>query len=585
MNALNPTELLPVHVEGMSVLFSSLVDDCRIDSFGNETTKCRAAHVKIDAYDSTRLENALNNFDLKRYVQRINLDFKNLSDVAYRIERQLDNYIAPRPWWMITSSGKHGRIGSNSVMSRIILLRQTHWENELRFIAAIQFPPPEECKRTPLLIGHMVDSGWGSQAMLYGSYTGNNIYKVFNVWDSAYNEANASTYYVNARECPDVVNKRLCAFIPMTNCTMPTAVTQRKYKPQQGNTNRVRMWESDFMYYTSASASGTRVTIEEWKQGKEALSLYHVALQNRSGVSKNGDWPPASLNTIALGGDYQPVAVNAANTNRLGNPSVKQFLFVQAFLFRANAQFRQLVFEQLHNHRLEHKWPLGNSFDCVTIHIRRGDRVINNLGDHEQEEEVSRGEYCHGWRYHKKSETCTRLRPSDHTITETIGKEECRQRLIDLGCWSYAAFGSLSLESYLRAAEAVAPRTQAAVVLTDDPEWIQQQQQIIRNGNGMYSQWAIHAVPARYSRYDKQHQTESGVDYLLSIHLARQCHSFVGHFWSGFSQMIYQAMCYQHGNTVGHCPAVFDVGRVYGPAGEDKESCFVCEENFNKTHS
>jgi hypothetical protein len=574
-------DVRPLKIKNLVIMYTDVAgSSCRNPVLPDILTLCKTAHVKVDVFDKNNVLEALRSMDEARYVQRIQFDFKDPDNKTHHlIEDTVDEFMTPRPWWLVLSQGRNFRIQqASSSFFHVILLRQAQWENELRLLAAIQFAPQEICSQTPLLMGHMVDAGWGSQALMYGIVTSDDLYKVFSIWDSAFNRRNGSTYYVNANECPTVVNKRLCVFLPLTNCSLPRAITERVYAGE-----KVRLWREDLQYYTNASLSGLPMKKEGgdapyW--AKPTLS-YHKQLVESLQVDEKGDWPEAVPSPIILGADGKHITLAADRRfrqNKFGNPLTKRILFSQAFIFRANAHFRRKLFEHIAHYRKEHQFPLTlSSSNCVAIHIRRGDRVINNKGDKEQELEVARGEYCHGWKM-KKDRKCYRQKPSNPSETEVIDTDECRQRLFDLGCFSYAAFGSLSLENYLTAARLLAPDATNAVVLTDDRVWLERQQLLLAlQNNAMYQSWTLQTIPARYGRYEHERETENGVDYLMSIYLARQCHSFVGHFWSGFSTMLYQAMCFQRGNTVGRCPAVMDMGRVYTSAGDDIDSCFICE--------
>jgi hypothetical protein len=545
---------------------SDVNDSCTHPDDSNDTA-CKAAHIKIDKFDADTTRATLESMDSKRYVHRIHIDYRNLTETQTGIDKVIDEFITPRPWWILVSQGRHTRL-AGSIMRHIFLVRQAHWENELRFIASLQFPPQDVCENSPLLMGHMVDAGWGSQALLYGMYAGNDIYKVFNIWDSSFNRPNESTYYVNHGDCPDLVNKRLCMFLPMTNCSVPNAVKNRI-----AHGERVRMWEGDLQYYSNASSGGVLLPAGKGEGfvGKAPFLPYHAQLLETFVVSRNGNWPDAILSPHVYGADGRRIDVEGHN--KFGNPMVSAFLLPQAFLFRANARYRRMLFELVAEYKAKHKFPISASFDCVAVHIRRGDRVINNEGDAEQEQEVSRGEFCH--RYRMKSDGKCYRPTSDGQATEVISGNICRDRLNDLGCFSHRAFGSLSLVDYLNAAKALAPYTRTAVVLTDDQHWLRQQ--IGGLNDTMSKEWTVHSVPARFERREVGHETDSGLDYLMSFFFARQCHSFVGHFWSGFAKMIYQAMCFQHGTVAGHCPGVYDVGRIYASNGEDINSCYICD--------
>ena len=61
--------------------------------------------------------------------------------------------------------------------------------------------------------------------------------------------------YANADLCPDIINKRLCAFLPLTNCTMPGYLTEVSGPEVLTG----KYWPVDIVVYTNASVSGSLV--------------------------------------------------------------------------------------------------------------------------------------------------------------------------------------------------------------------------------------------------------------------------------------------------------------------------------------
>lgn len=84
---------------------------------------------------------------------------------------------------------------------------------------------------------------------MYGAEFAEKPWLIFNIWDSLSNDPSEGVAYSSAHTCPGLVNKRLCAFLPLTNCTMPQVITG-------ANPGQRLIWpDGDFAYYTNASGA------------------------------------------------------------------------------------------------------------------------------------------------------------------------------------------------------------------------------------------------------------------------------------------------------------------------------------------
>jgi hypothetical protein len=173
--------------------------------------------------------------------------------------------------------------------------------------------------------------------------------------------------------------------------------------------------------------------------------------------------------------------------------------------------------------------------DCVTIHIRRGDRA-KGITD--------------------MNEFCRSIRRIEGDKCERDGKEISCGSVSDLGCFSLHPFGGVSLQDYLDRASKLR-NVKTAFVLTDDGPWLEEQKK-----NHIEPGWNIYTIPARGDsrKHDSPHATENGVDFFASMALARQCSAFVGHWGSGVTHVTFHNMCYQHAGHIGMCPPACDIG-------------------------
>jgi len=103
--------------------------------------------------------------------------------------------------------------------------------------------------------------------------------------------------------------------------------------------------------------------------------------------------------------------------------------------------------------------------------------------------------------------------------------------------------------------------------MTDDGLWLENEIKLLQTIKSKVSHYQIGRLAAEYqarneikSNGSKMNGTKYSVDFWTSITLARQCQGFVGHFGSGLSKFVYDAMCFQHYKHTGECPFVGDVG-------------------------
>lgn len=78
--------------------------------------------------------------------------------------------------------------------------------------------------------------------------------RIFDIYDSNTNLAKEDVAYSSGSTCPTTVNKRRCAFLPLTNCSLPTFLTKADSDYFQSNRNI--FWNGDFAFYTNATETG-----------------------------------------------------------------------------------------------------------------------------------------------------------------------------------------------------------------------------------------------------------------------------------------------------------------------------------------
>lgn len=505
----------------------SKVCSSRFGEFGVEM--CFTAHMKIWKFTVKSLLNHLSDLDSDNKIRNIHIDIhihpsQNGTNFDIQIGDVLDSFIAPRPWWMIAkeSTPSHSKQREHTV---VLVRIQQDLENHLLMVSKIQYPPVEGCETTKLVLGHMVNSGWGAHMNTFSPYWGANPFVIFNIWDSNTNKPDEGVAYATKTLCPTTINKRLCAFLPLTNCTMPDFLTTFS-----GSHDEVkkRLWsDGAYMVYSSATTNGSQV-IGNDRSATKPKSAYHKHLHSLLSDKIN----PTFRTSYFIDGNGDEI--DYSNQHGAGNPPAETLLASHGMIWRPNAVYRSLVNKRIEEIRREQDF--ADDIECVAMHIRRGDRTYSN---------INITDFCRS--HHAYS-------PVNCTTWDGT-KYNC-QDLTEKGCFYNHAFGSLTLQDYLHKSWQL-HKTKNVFVVTDDDDWLAEEKKKI----GV--EWKVAVLPARREsrRHDSPYATENGVDFVASVALARQCQAFVGHWGSAVSHLLYHAMCMQHGNgqTVGQCPKGCDL--------------------------
>jgi hypothetical protein len=561
-----------VHGAGVDVTLIGSEDERNCDTeYGKHGSKqCLYAHLRLPHDDLTTLVGTLDELDSNNLVRRIfmKVHMHDTNASALAVDTQLDVFLTPKPWWLIISEEPQARDAEeHKYVYNVYLLRYTQlMEGWLRLIANIQYPPTEaDCAQTPLKVVRYIGKGWGSQMTLMGGDWGSNMDKIHNIWDSYTNDAHGKTPYLSGDACPNVINKHECAYLSLTNCTMPTVLTSAK-----GLEALTAALPSDSQRFNSASASGVPVGVSNtaWKgpQRVQALISSFELDHGRYRVQPSSKFIDARGRLIH-------------GQNGISQPEPRYILPALGFMYRERAPYRRLVHTAVSKFRNKYEFPVnfGDRQNCVSIHIRRGDRVHDNIK-----------EFCKQFRRFEENGTCVNFdEPS----------KPCERGVSDFGCFSEHAYATLSLTDYLERAAALTDTpihsqsntSMTVFIMTDDAKWLTEEltqlgiySNVVHSNStnasiassNPFQNWRILAVPARFdghSGHEDQHvnhETDSGVEFLASVQLLRTCPNFVGHFGSGLTVALSHMLCFQHGaSSTANCPNIYDVGYAYSDDG------------------
>lgn len=488
---------------------------------------CLGVHIKFHKFADDIFETHAAEYDDNFVVRELFFDIHDHvhANNTIHIGRALDAFLAPRPWWIIVKEKSVERTKhANSILTHhicLIRLYQAH-EPHMRMLASIQYPPRSGCESSKLILGHMVSSGWGSHMNYYGGMWGDNPFMIFNIWDSNTNLPDEGVAYVTSTFCPTTINKRLCAFIPLTNCSMPSVLTSLT------GASAKNLWPGDLMAYYPATTNGSAVPGNSHDAGHPE-SVYHKHLQ-----ALYGDKLQKNFKTnLFIDGNGKKMDF-LWQGHGPGLPFTRTILPSHGFIWRPNSVYRALVTRRVDELRRQQAFP--ENIDCVAMHIRRGDRINAN---------TNMTAFCKKFRAYSPS-NCT---------TADGAWYNC-QDLQDKGCFNRYPFGSLRLRDYLEKAQQL-HKTKNVFVVTDDNDWLMEEKKTVG------ADWHVVVLPARVQSrsHDSPYATENGVDFMASVALAQQCQAFVGHWGSAISHLLFHAMCMVHGPKfdVGRCPKACDL--------------------------
>lgn len=337
----------------------------KLDNFN-----CLDVRIEINEFSPEAFLDILTQQDNNHLVRKINIKINTNNNEMSSHEvlgYYVDEFILPRPWWIIATENYHG-YHSHKHPTHIIFLRVGQlYEPRLRIHAAVQYPPSEYCEQSRLSIGHMVNAGYGTLMLTYPLNMARDKFQIFDIYDSNTNQPNEGVNYVSMADCPGLVNRRLCAFLPLTNCSYPKELTDIKDVNQFKESFKEN---SGFVFFP---VDNKWVRVAE-NSNSVFMSDYHEGILKSIPDIK----PPNFISDIFYLGHRlrEPCPAKYCNDNV---PNVDALLAGLAFLLRLNSHFRFLVQNRIHE--MKSKIPMvthGNKLQCTSIHIRRGDHMAQD---------------------------------------------------------------------------------------------------------------------------------------------------------------------------------------------------------------
>lgn len=343
-----------------------------------DSLPCQALHISIHKYSDDILFKLLLKVDSNHLVRQLYIHITNSSDSNpsfHDIGSIFDKFLTFRMWWILSKEHfyEHHRhhINSNLLSQYFLLRHEPIYENYLRYRAALQFPPENVCKSTRLRVAHCDSTtGFGTLAIIYSDNFGSNDLSIFDIYDSIDNTPEDRYPYTSPNECPNIVNKRQCAYLPVTNCSLPHELVN-DYTGEAFTQYFGFDW---FILFTNASVIGHRYPEKDESIFQLPPSEYQLNMKKQFFGSINVQDPPNFPN-----GPFYMYKTLRSHDDNLYVPNARDILLGLSLIFRTNTHFRYLIHQKMMDTKKRFSIHPYKRMKCTAIHIRRNDRVIQGV--------------------------------------------------------------------------------------------------------------------------------------------------------------------------------------------------------------
>ena len=424
-----------------------------------------------------------------------------------------DRYLQSRPHWTVFQE-EYPWMGHHR-MYHVVYIRLNNIDKPLMSIARVM--NPIDCSQRYLIFkGYHDFDEYGNEHGNLALYADQYMGAIPLVHIKQYAK------FIDDGYCPDQINKYLCAFLPMTNCSLPKHYLE--CKDYDGSCT------PGSQVYSSAST--------------DATILYEEAGKSDIGQKI----PRFSSEPFSMVGEmirsHEPLNFEHVSAEKYLMGGIGSLYFTSIFL-RKNYDFRTRIADMIHKFRFLTKPHFSPTKQCVGIHIRHHDRAKPGYDMMKfcQEFVLDEGNSCHN-------------RTTGGPIEGSCGHYH------NYGCHTPVPFGAITMEAYLKAAELLLEKPhegrKTAYIITDDGAWVSAEiSQFMKD-------WDIYVFPAQPNH--RSRATVNGVTLFASMEVLQQCSGLVGHSTSAFTMLLRAIMCVRHGPRYdmrfGECPKFFDFGSL-----------------------
>lgn len=460
---------------------SRINQDSIVKLFEGEETEARPIRLK--------------NKDLS-YFLVVNISSSLSINELHQTYQLVTKFLTVRPWWQVR------QLPMRHVPQVILELVPKLVEQSSRAIVSNNFPSLDACQKRPIYLRTSPGS-WGNDIMV-------NLQIFYELFPSAVhmtymtqtgNVTNEGDRfgYTEPHHCPNMVDRYLCVFMPISNCSVPEIVTschdsdcikeglylippqsnqkQRERSPKSVPLKRVYreddpvLREVDFwkfyprlfpkhgapdslsLHMLTTSWSLTNATVEDEKIARQVGNDYHylnwvfavfyrpnpyLGLHIQELLAEFYTPRPEPPNHSTKGSNLEPAHAEAHS---------------QTVSNTANSS-KTLKFPVVQHHF--GPWSLNNR--CVAVHIRMGDRILPN---------TDMIQWCQN--HTDKTKT-----GEDVAIGKWIDGETNIEygHWADMGCSFRRPYGNVTVEAVVNASLILQPEIKDLLVFTDDHDWL-----------------------------------------------------------------------------------------------------------------
>ena len=215
------------------------------------------------------LVNTLTDENKNNLTTIITMKIKKSSMSVDKIGKALDRFLSPRPWWYITKEPFKWDKDYNNSDTYEVILQRFPYKWEMIFIKMLESQYPINCNDKMLRVEA---GGFDSFGNYFGNYE--NAKNTYPLAITVPYITGPDISFLDDNACPHIKNKFLCAFLPITNCTLP------------GNLNS---GEDLGNYWTSANKEGKSINEHEFNNIYQKVynKVYGKNLDVESTLMKN----------------------------------------------------------------------------------------------------------------------------------------------------------------------------------------------------------------------------------------------------------------------------------------------------------
>jgi hypothetical protein len=537
--------------------------DNYLERCGGNVYNCTVVEYKISSISVNSLTKLLESDSFGKKHKQLQAKYDNYfvvvnmttkSEDLLAAYQDLDNFVWTRPWWIIRQYPRehvHGVLGID-VLPQMILERVPGIvEKVARALIAQHFPSPKVCAQRPMYMKTSVGS-WGNDIIVNQRIFFENFpAAVHHLYVTDTGTSADQIAYIEKSHCPLLVDKHQCAFYPISNCTVPNALTACH--------ERDCIQEGMYMAPKGAKVSSSGEYVLH-KEGIDEIRrnsfrdvypvIYQRDIPDTPAFRMKDPKLIATANNTAKFIDFEQIRNYYTMHwmfNMLYKPNYLLGLQIQDLLqelYTPATRGSAVANGNHHAHRVARELGVSASsfahlhFErnlqvgtrCIAAHIRMGDRHLNN---------TDMKQWC-----------------AEHTHADKKGDDRAKGKWVDgtdvhmgqwhdMGCGWRQPFGAVRLDQIVSAAQYLQADIKDVLVITDDYHWLHRAMTEYKKSPSYQADVRLHVFPTHIRNvHENRMSLQATAEWWAAIQAARQCEGFIGHRGSAATYAMYWALCF-----------------------------------------